>query len=515
MGSTLSSFHRGMILFTLVMLTFVEILDITIVSVSLLDIKGALGANSNQITWTMTSYTIAAAMVMPLAGYLSDTFGRKRLVLLSALGFGVSSFLCGFSNSLETLVFFRILQGLSGALLPVLAQSILITTFPQEKRNQVMAIYGLGITIAPIMGPVVGGFITDTFGWQWIFFVNVPICLIMFFLANFFLQESPKKERHADWLGMGILAIAVCLMQIVLDKGNDEGWFSSNEILFSALASGFFWIVFIVRGYNNPKNIVRFSAFKDRNFVLSCLSMVFCSAIVFGSFTWVPLWLELVMGYLPRDVGLIMFPRGVVAGITMICFPLLMKFIGPRMALGIFAVVFCFTFSVFSSFNTLQGPSTFFWPHLLMGVAGGLFFVPLASLAYSTLSPALRDEASGIYNFSRSLGTSIGVAIFSLIMSEESEHVWNHLSTFVREDNPAFQTWLSVHHFLLQTPIAYPVLAKVLYQQSMMQAFIDACHLFGWAVLCLIPLLFFFKVPKIDKNFQGEHRGRTQQMGEH
>ncbi len=395
------------------------------------------------------------------------------------------------------LVFFRILQGLSGALLPVLAQSILISTFPMQKRNKVMAIYGMGVMIAPVMGPVVGGVITDTLGWAWIFYVNVPICVVMSIMAKFFLIESPIKPRHADWMGMGCLALAVFFMQFVLDKGNDENWFDSNLILFSTLAGGFFWIVFIVRGIGNSKNIVRFEILKDRNFALSCLAMLFCSAIVFGSFTWIPLWLEVVMGYLPQNTGLLMFPRGLVGMLTMMMLPLVMRFVGARNTLCIFVLIFSFAFMCFSHFNANQGTDTFFWPNLLMGMAGGLFFVPLVSVAYATLSPKFRDEASGLYNFFRSIGTSVGVAVFSSIMSSESQQVWNHLSGFIRADNPAFQTWLSVNHWTLDTSVAYPVLAQILYQQGMMQAFLDGCYVFGIAVLFLLPLLFFLKNPKI------------------
>ncbi len=492
----LTDFRRWMILITLVMLTFVEILDITIVSVSLLDIKGALGANPNQVTWTMTSYAIAAAMVMPLAGYLSDHFGRKKLVILSAFGFGISSFLCGFASNIETLVFFRILQGLSGALLPVLAQSTLITIFPPEKRNKVMAIYGMGIMIAPIMGPVVGGLITDTLGWQWIFFVNVPVCFVMILMARAFLIESEIKSRHADWIGMGLLAFAVCLMQFVLDKGNDDGWFDSKIILFSALASGFFWLVFVIRGLGYADNIIKFSVFRDRNFTLSCLAMLFCSAILFGSFTWVPLWLELVMGYSAKHAGLLMFPRGLAGMLTMMVLPIFMRILGPKVALGLFALILSGGLLFFSGFNALQGSETFFWPNLWMGLGAGFFFVPLAGLAYGTLSPVLRDEASGIYNFSRSLGTSIGVAIFSTIMSQESQRVWNHLGSFIQSNNPAFKSWLLANHRSAQDLQSYQLLAKILYQQSMMQAFIDASYGFGLTVLLVIPFVFLFKTPK-------------------
>ncbi len=505
----LTDFRRWMILITLVMLTFVEILDITIVSVSLLDIKGALGANPNQITWTMTSYTIAAAMVMPLAGYLSDRFGRKKLVLLSAFGFGVSSFLCGFASSIGALVFFRVLQGLSGALLPVLAQSTLIHIFPSEKRNKIMAIYGMGIMIAPIMGPVVGGLITDTLGWQWIFFVNVPVCLVMIFMAKIFLIESEIKPRHADWFGMGLLAIAVCLMQFVLDKGNDDGWFDSKVILFSAVASAFFWLVFWVRGLGYANNIIKFSVFRDRNFSLSCLAMMFCSAILFGSFTWVPIWLELVMGYNAKYAGLLMFPRGMAGMLTMMCLPFVMKILGPKVALGLFAVILSTGLFVFSEFNTLQGPDAFFWPNLWLGLGAGFFFVPLASLAYGTLSPLLRDEASGIYNFSRSLGTSLGVAIFSTIMSQESQRIWNHLGGFIQSNNSALKTWLLATHpvafagagmrRISEDLVSYQMLAKTMYQQSMMQAFIDASYSFGWVILCLIPFVFLFKSSRKPK----------------
>lgn len=492
----ISDFRKIMIAVTVILLTMVEIVDITIVSVSLINIKGELGANPNQATWTMTSYVIAAAIVMPLAGFLSARFGRKPLIVGSAIGFGISSFLCGLSPDILVLVLFRGLQGFAGALLPVLAQSTLVDVFPKNKINKVMAFYGMALMVAPVMGPVLGGYITDSLGWRWIFFVNVPICIIMTTMAIMFLTDTKKYKRHMDWVGMGLLAAGVIFMQYVLDKGNDVGWFQSNQIIGCTVAAVFFLGVFVVRGIGRSTNIVNFTIFKDRNFSTACLIMVMACAALFGAYTWLPLWMEIVMGYTAKTAGLLTFPRGIAAFAAIAMVPILMKLIGARMILALYAVITSIGLYLFAHFSPLQGTYNLFWPNIMLGFAVGFFFVPLFSIAYITINPKHRDEASGLINFARSIGTSVGIAIFSTIMTEEAQRSWHHMSSYIHGSNPAFQKWLAVHHYSIHDHAAYAHIAQTIWRQGNMIAYIDGNLFFGMGVLLILPILFFFRLPK-------------------
>ncbi len=487
----MTSFHRWMIAFTVTLLAIIEVLDITIVSVALLNMKGALAATSTEITWTITVYVIASAIFMPLTGYLTAKFGRRKLLFASAIGFGLSSFLCGFSTTLIQIVFFRALQGAFGAILPSLAQATLLDTFSGKDANKAMAVFGMGIMLGPVIGPVLGGYITDHMGWQWIFFINVPVCI---FAAMLTLKYIPITETHPvknDWTGLALLAVGVGAMQYVLDKGNEVGWFDSHIIQLAALISIYVLIIFIVRGIGKKGHVIDFSVFKDKNYRRACLIMLLFCSVMMGTFSWLPLWMELFMNYPPETTGALMIPRGLCLLVVMGLSPLILKYIDARFMVVVACICYGCGSLWMAGFNLDQGPEAIFWPNILQGVGGGLFFVPLSALAYQTLPGRYVDTASGLFNFFRSMGTSVGVAIFSAVMSSQAQATWNHMSGYINSSNPNFTLWLHQAHMSAQNSATYEQLSQILLLQGNMIAFNDANYLFAFFSFAIIPFIFF------------------------
>ena len=479
-----------MIAFTVILLAVVEVLDITIVSVALLNMKGSLGASPNQITWTITVYVVTAAICMPLVGLLSKQFGRRNLLLFSALGFGGASFLCGLATNLTAMIIFRGLQGVFGALLPALAQSTLLETFPGKEANKAMALFGVGIMLGPILGPILGGVIVDHMGWRWIFYINIPICLLASVLTYKYIKQPKLSKQKIDWIGLGLLASGVGSLQYILDKGNEVNWFSSNIIVVSTTFSVLTLFLFIYRGMSQQNNVINFALFKDKNFIISSVVMLLFCGILLGTMSWLPLWLEIFMHYPATTVGLVLIPRGLFCLLAMMFSPLLLKFIDGRLLIVIASICYILGCLLSAHFDLLQGEYTIFWPNSLKGIACGLFFVPITGLAYQTVHKRDIDGASGLLNFGRSLGGSIGVAIFSTVMSQETQVNWHVLVQHLNPFNPAYYRYLEAHHLSKAMPDLHARLGILISNQANMIAFNDANYLFAFLSVLIIPLTF-------------------------
>ena len=489
-------FNRWMIAFTVILLAVVEILDITIVSVALLSMKGALSASPSQITWTITVYVVTAAICMPLVGLLSKQFGRRNLLLFSALGFGFASFLCGLATNLMAMILFRGLQGIFGAFLPALAQSTLLETFPGKEANKAMALFGVGIMLGPILGPILGGIIVDHLGWRWIFFINIPICLLASVLTLKFIKQSKVTTQKIDWVGLGLLALGVGALQYILDNGNALNWFSSNSILIGTTLSVVAVCLFISRGLAQQHNVVNFKFFRDKNFMLSSLAMLLFCGILLGTMSWLPLWLEIFMHYPATTVGVVLIPRGLFCLITMMLSPMLLKWIEGRILIIIASLLYMAGCIMSAHFNLLQGEYSVFWPNTLKGIACGLFFVPITGLAYQSINNRDLDGASGLFNFSRSIGCSIGVAIFSTIVTREAQINWHTLVQHINPFSQNYYHYLAANHLTQSMPDLHARLGVLVSNQANMIAFNDANLFFGFLCLLMIPLVIFIRKPE-------------------
>ncbi len=488
--------RRWLITFAVMLVTVLEVLDLTIVNVALPYMKGTLNATTDQISWVLTSYVVSSGIMMPLTGYLIERFGLKRLILTNILGFMISSMFCGMSVSLGMMVACRIAQGVFGASLVPVSQFILRTIFPPEQITKAMAIWGIGIMAGPILGPTLGGYITDTLNWRWIFYVNVPMCMLAFFMCMKLLEETERKWIKTDWLGMFLLATMVGSFQIFLDRGNQVDWFSSASIRWLFVITLTSFIVFIARGISIKNNIINLRLFLNRNFSLGCLMLVLFVSSMFSVLTLQPILMETFMNYDANISGLVMAPRGIASAFGMAFIPFLAKHIDIRKIIVV-GLIFCsFGTYLMTKINLLISPSIFVEIGIIQGLGMGLVFVPISSLTLATLPREDYGEASGLFSFWRSLGISIGISIMVTLLTNNSQRNWNQLGSHIQPFNPQLQHWLTQNHLHLYDKFTLLQLSTQLTNQAYMISFLNDFLLGTFAFMIIIPLAFLLQKPK-------------------
>ena len=480
-----------------VMTAVLEVLDMTIVNVAIPHMLGAFAATPDQITWILTSYIVAAAVVMPLTGYLSAWLGRRRLLMTSIIGFTVSSALCGMAWNLESMVLFRLAQGVFGAPLVPLSQGIILDAFPREKHGQALAIFGLGIMVAPVIGPTLGGYLTENYSWRVVFYINIPLGIIALLLAMGHLPKRPIADIKTDWVGMGLLVLAVGALQYVLDQGMTRDWFHSRVIVVGTIIAVFATAAFFLRGWNKSDNIIDLSLLKDRNFVAGTLAITAYGISLYGWMAIMPLFSQRLLGY-PADVaGTLFIPRAIFSAITLaITGSILIRIFDARwlVAAGlVLTALGTFPMAYFSLYVDFWGIST---PGMISGIGSGLFFVPLTAVAFSSIANAKYDEASGIYALMRGIGGSVGIAVVSWLLVRQAQIHFNELTAHITPFNYDVVPYLQQHGLSPQSPEAAPLILHEIARQAQMLAFNDLFWFIAVATLAIIPLLFLMKKPE-------------------
>jgi MFS transporter, DHA2 family, multidrug resistance protein len=480
-----------------VLTAILEVLDITIVSVATPHMLGSFGATADQINWVLTSYLVSAAVIMPLTGYLSGWLGRRRLLFLSISGFIASSALCGMSWTLASMVVFRLAQGICGAPLVPLSQAILLDAFPRDKHGQALAVFGLGIMVAPVLGPTLGGWLTDTFSWRAVFYINVPVGLLALLLSMGRLPHVPIKQRRTDWTGLLLLALAVGSLQFVLDQGQMRDWFNSRVIqVFSGVAL-FSGAAFFMRGWDKPDNIVNLSLLKDRNFVVGLVAIAAYGITLFGSLALLPLLTEGLLGYPAMSTGLLFIPRAVVSALSLaITGSLLLGLVDARYLVAAGLALSAIGTMLMAQFSLSVDAWGLIWPSLIAGAGMGLFFVPLTAVAFGDMPSNRLDEGSGLYALMRGIGSSMGIALVSWLFVRQGQVHWQTLIGHVSPFNPAIVPYQSVFGVDLQSEGALVVMAREIARQAQMQAFNDLFWLIGWVTLAILPLLLLGRRPQ-------------------
>jgi MFS transporter, DHA2 family, multidrug resistance protein len=490
--------HVPIALVVAVVLTaFLEVLDITIVNVALPHMLGAFAATPDQITWILTSYMVAAAVVMPLTGFLSNWLGRRRLLFLSIIGFTVSSALCGMAWNLESMVVFRLAQGVFGAPLVPLSQGIILDAFPKERHGQALAIFGLGIMVAPVAGPALGGYLTELYSWRTVFYINIPIGIFALVLAMGHLPKRAMKDIQTDWVGLGLLVLAVGALQYVLDQGQTRDWFNSKVIVAGTVIAIFASTAFFLRGWNKTDNIIDLSLLKDRNFIAGTLAITAYGISLYGWMAVMPLFTQRLLGY-PADLaGTLFIPRALVSALTLaITGSILVRMFDARWLVTaglIFTALGTFPMAYFSLYVDFWGIAT---PGMIAGIGTGLFFVPLTAAAFSSISSEKYDEASGFYALMRGIGGSIGIAVVSWLLVRQSQVHFNELTAHITPFNRDIVPYLGERGLTPLSPEAGPAIVQEITRQAYMLAFNDIFWFIAVVTLAIIPLVFLMKRPE-------------------
>ena len=487
---------KGLITITVMLVTVLEVLDMTIVNVALPPMMGSLSANSEEITWVLTSYIVAAAIFMPLTGILIERVGQKKLLLFNIIGFCLSSMLCGISSSLDEMILFRTMQGIFGASLVPLSQFILGNTYESHEQSKAMAFWGMGVMVAPVLGPTLGGYITETLNWRWVFYINLPICIIACILCLLFIKETNTHKKNIDWLGIILMMLAIGAFQVFLDQGNSKDWFGSHLIQVLLITSIICSSLFISRGLRKKDNIINLYLYRNKNFMLCSILMLCYMISLFGVMSIQPLMLENLMHYTTGDAGLLMAPRALSSALTMAIVAKFFSNKNPKPLIMIGLLLSSLGCYLMAGFQLQTVASTMIWVGLIQGVGMGLFFVPTSTLALATLKPSQTSEASGLFSLSRSIGSSIGISIISTIAARATQISYHSLAKHISSTNPALQQFLAQQQLDINMPIVAKLLSNKVLLQANFNAFIDGFLISSYGFLLILPLVLLLDSPK-------------------
>lgn len=473
-----------------------QILDSTIANVALPHMQSGLGATLDTVTWVLTSYILATAIAIPITGWIADRIGSRKLFLLSIAGFTLSSLLCATATSLELLVFFRVVQGLSGAFIMPLSQTVMLDINPPKNHPQAMAIWGMGIMIAPIMGPIIGGYLTENFSWEWIFLINVPIGIVAFVMLWTLLPSRPVSRRKFDLFGFVLFAIFIAAFQLMLDRGNSEDWFESWEIIIEfGLAAGALWM-FAIHMATAKNPFLSRELFSNRNLVTAMLLMVIAGVAMFSTMALLPPMLQNIYHYTPIDAGILLAPRGIGVFLGMA--------IGSRLATVIDARIIVAAGMALASYSAwmMTGWSLEMdrWPVITSGVIQGLgmgaLFVTMNILAFSTLSPALRTDGASLLNLARTIGASVGIAVFVGLLGRNWQTSHADLAANVTEARLSPLSPTSIRRLGQYGEQAMTVIDGEVNRQALMIAYLGDFWLMSVVTALCVPLVFLMKKPQ-------------------
>jgi DHA2 family multidrug resistance protein len=489
--------------------TFMEVLDTTVVNVSIPHISGNLSSTYEEGTWVVTSYLVANAIVLPMAGWLATYFGRRRMLLFCVAGFSLASLLCGMATSLPQLIVFRVLQGMCGGGLQPLSQAILLETFPKEKHGQAMAAYGLGIIVAPIVGPTLGGWITDNYTWRWIFYLNIPVGIFSLAMIASFVHDPPYLKRNQDtavdlW-GIGMLALGLGALQILLDTGQRKDWFGSRNIRIEAFLCIVGLLAFVIRELTVKNPIVDLRSLKDRTFAVGVLLISLVGFCLYASLVLLPQYLETLLNYPAMQAGLALSPRGLGSFTVTILVGAIASRVDVRKLLVFGFAVGAATMFRFAGLNLNAGYWDIFWPQVLQGGAIACMFIPLSAAAISHVPKERMGNATSIFNLMRNIGGSVGIAMMTTLLARRQQMHQNRLIEHILPGQPRVSAQLQqfTRFFMLKgaDPVtasrrAYATMFGILQQHAAMLSFVEAFKVMGIVFLVMIPLVVLLKDPK-------------------
>jgi DHA2 family multidrug resistance protein len=491
---TLGTRHRTLVMGCTMIATLMQALDNTIANVALPHMQGTLGASRDQITWVLTSYVIAAAILTAPVGWFAARFGRKQFFVFSLVGFTVTSMLCGLAQNLDQEVIFRFLQGCFGAALVPLSQAIMLDIYPLEQRGMAMAIWATGVMIGPILGPTLGGWLTDAYNWRWVFFINLPFGIVAVAGLLMFLKEHHRDVNlRFDWLGFTALSVGLGAIQLMLDRGSTKDWFNSSEIIIEAALAGLGFYVFLVHMFTAEKPFIPPRIFKDLGFLSGFATMFVVGVVLLASAALLPPYLQNLGGYSVTDVGFLMAPRGIGAMLVMIIASRLTKIIDPRllMAMGILLIAWAMWDM------TGWTPAINVWRlaivTMIQGMGISFVFIPLQVVGFATLEPQLRTDAAALYALARNIGSAIGVSATSSLLGFSAQALHSEFAEQVTPFNRTLQAGTAGLFLSPVTPFGVTGIEAQVQYHALVAAYANDFMLMFWICLPLLPLLFFMR----------------------
>jgi DHA2 family multidrug resistance protein len=491
--SSRSGLNRGLITISVILASFLQALDQTIANVALPHMGGELSATQEQISWVLTSYIVAAAIMIPLSGWLADRYGRKKVLVLSVVVFTVSSALCGIAQSLVQIVLFRALQGLAGAALVPQSQAVLLDINPPERQGRAMAVWVLAVTVGPAVGPVLGGWLTENYSWRWVFFINVPFGILSVLGLLSYLRESATRRATFDFFGFAALSLAIGAFQIMLDRGQLQDWFSSPEICVEAVLAAVAFYLFMVHTLTARNSFVSPGLFRDRNFNVGCVAIFTFGVVLFATLALLPPLLQDLLGYPVVTTGWVTAPRGVGTLIASLMVGRLTSWIGARALIGVGIAVTAVSTWQMCGFSPLMDNRLILWSGFIQGVGIGLAYVPLTIMCFATLAPQFRSGGTSMFNLLRNIGSSIGISVVQALLTRNTQIMHStlgeHITLYGSHLRPAAP-------YSLSTPHGLAALNAGVTRQAQMIAYNNDFKLLLVLSLAILPLILLLKPPR-------------------
>jgi DHA2 family multidrug resistance protein len=486
--------HRGMITVSIMLATIMQALDTTIANVALPHMQGSLQSSQDQISWVLTSYIVAAAIATPLAGWLCGRWGRKQIFLIAVAGFTVASALCGLADNLWQIVLARLLQGVFGAALVPLSQAVLLDINPKEKVGQAMAIWGAGIMVGPILGPMLGGWLTENANWRWVFYINLPVGMMAFYGIARYLPDARATPVKLDLFGFATLSLAVGLLQLFLDRGELLDWFSSAEIQLEAAGSLVALVFFVAHTWTSEEgSFLNRGLLHDRNFVTSVLFSFIVGMLLYATMALLPTLLQSLLGYPVIYTGEIMAPRGIGTMLAMITVGRLVQRVDLRVLMAVGFALTAFSLYQMTRMTLDMDSQLIVVSGFIQGMGIGFTFVPLSAAAFATLSPSLRNDGTPIYSLTRNIGSSVGISLVQTLLTEGAARAHAELAVDIHGGN---QTLQALPPALNPASAAgLNLLNQEVTRQAAMMAYLDDFRIMMLITLLAMPLLVLIRKP--------------------
>ena len=485
--------HRALITLSVMLATIMQVLDTTIANVALPSMTGDLGASQDTITWVLTSYIVASAIMTPVTGWLADRIGKRELFLVSILGFVATSLACGIAWNLSSMVLFRLLQGVFGAAIVPLSQTFLLDINPRERAGQAMAMWGAGIMVGPIIGPTLGGWLTESYNWRWVFLINLPVGALAIAGCLLWLPRAPRRERRFDLAGFAMLSVALGALQLMLDRGGEVDWFSSPEIwTYALLCLSGFW-VFGVHITTREHPFLDPAMLRDRNFRIGLMFIFVVGIILLASLALLPPMLSRILGYPVITTGMVMAPRGIGTMISMIVVGRLVRRLDPRHLVLAGLALTTLSLWEMTGFTPQMDSLPVIRSGVVQGLGLGLVFVPLSTIAFATLDPRFRADATSLFSLVRNIGSSIGISLVTVALTRNIQINHTELSAYISAFNPVL--WQVNPSAAAGQPMALTQMDMLVNAQAAMISYVDDFKLMMWVTIAAMPLALILKRP--------------------